>query len=65
MAKDVGTAICKSIAVSFLPCLVAFLGFYPYMFLLKINASKPYSLLNNAQPLKGLGMGPVSRHPWE
>ena len=33
MAKDVGTAIHKSIVtvVLFLPCLVAFLGFYPYM----------------------------------
>ena len=31
MAKDVGTAIRKSIVVSFLPCLVAFLGFHPYM----------------------------------
>ena len=31
MAKDVGTAIHKSIVVSFLPCLVAFLGFHPYM----------------------------------
>ena len=33
MAKDVGTAIHKSIVVSFLPCLVAFLGFHPYMVL--------------------------------
>ena len=31
MAKDVGTAIRKSIVVSFLPCLVAFLGFHPYI----------------------------------
>ena len=31
MVKDVGTAIRKSIVVSFLPCLVAFLGFHPYM----------------------------------
>ena len=29
--KDVGTTIRKSIVVSFLPCLVAFLGFHPYM----------------------------------
>ena len=33
MAKDVGTAIRKSIVVSFLPCLVTFLGFYPCMVL--------------------------------
>ena len=32
MAKDIGMTICKSIAVSFLPCLVAFLAFHPYMF---------------------------------
>ena len=31
LAKDVGTAIHKSIMMSFLPCLVAFLGFHPYM----------------------------------
>ena len=31
--KDVGMAICKSIVVVFLPCLVAFLGFHPYMLL--------------------------------
>ena len=29
----VGTAIGKSIVVSFLPCLIAFLGFHPYMLL--------------------------------
>ena len=29
MAKD---KICKGIVVSFLPCLVAFWGFHPYMF---------------------------------
>ena len=29
MAKDVGIAIHKGIVVSFLPCLVAFLGFIP------------------------------------
>ena len=33
MAKDVRTAIRKSIVVSFLPCLIAFLGFHPYMVL--------------------------------
>ena len=33
MAKDVGMAIRKSIVVLFLPCLVAFLGFHPYMVL--------------------------------
>ena len=32
MAKDIGMTICKSIVVSFLPCLVAFLAFHPYMF---------------------------------
>ena len=31
LAKDVGTAIHKRIVVLFLPCLVAFLGFHPYM----------------------------------
>ena len=31
MEKDVGTAIRKSIVVSFLPCLVAFWGFHPHM----------------------------------
>ena len=33
MEKDIGTAIRKSIVVLFLPCLVAFLGFHPYMVL--------------------------------
>ena len=32
MAKDIGMTIRKGIAVSFLPCLVAFWGFHPYMF---------------------------------
>ena len=31
--KNGGTATHKSIVVSFLPCLVAFLGFHPYMVL--------------------------------
>ena len=31
LAKDVGTAIHKRIVVLFLPCLVAFMGFHPYM----------------------------------
>ena len=29
VGKNIGITICK---VSFLPCLVAFWGFYPYMF---------------------------------
>ena len=33
MAKDAGTEIRKSIVVLFLLCLVAFLGFHPYMVL--------------------------------
>ena len=37
MAKDVGTAIRKSIVV-FLPCLVTFLRFHPYMLLHFVNA---------------------------
>ena len=32
MAKDIGMTIRKSIVVSFLPCLVAFLAFHPYVF---------------------------------
>ena len=32
MAKCIGMTICKSIMVSFLPCLVAFLAFHPYIF---------------------------------
>ena len=32
MAKDIGMTIRKGIVVSFLPCLVAFWGFHPYMF---------------------------------
>ena len=32
MAKDIGMTIRKSIVVSFLPCLVAFLAFHPYSF---------------------------------
>ena len=32
MAKYMGMTIRKSIVVSFLPCLVAFLAFHPYMF---------------------------------
>ena len=31
MAKDIGRTIRKGIVVSFLPCLVAFWGFHPYM----------------------------------
>ena len=33
MAKDIGMTIRKGIVVPFLPCLVAFWGFHPYMFL--------------------------------
>ena len=32
MAEDIGMTIHKSIVVSFLPCLVAFWGFHPYIF---------------------------------
>ena len=32
IAKDIGMTIRKGIVVSFLPCLVAFWGFHPYMF---------------------------------
>ena len=32
MAKDIGMTIRKGIVVPFLPCLVAFGGFHPYMF---------------------------------
>ena len=32
MAKDIGMTIRKGIVVSFLPCLVGFWGFHPYMF---------------------------------
>ena len=32
MAKDIGMTICKGNVVSFLPCLVAFWGFHPFMF---------------------------------
>ena len=32
MAKDIGMTIRKSIVVSFLPCLVAFLAYHPYIF---------------------------------
>ena len=32
MAEDIGMTIYKGIVVSFLPCLVAFWGFHPYMF---------------------------------
>ena len=32
MAKDIGMTIRKGIVVSFLPSLVAFWGFHPYMF---------------------------------
>ena len=32
MAKDIGMTIRKGNVVSFLPCLVAFWGFHPYMF---------------------------------
>ena len=31
MAKDIGMTIHKGIVVPFLPCLVAFGGFHPYM----------------------------------
>ena len=33
MAKDIGMTIRKGIVVPFLPCLVAFWGFHPYIFL--------------------------------
>ena len=29
--ENVGIVFCKSIVVSFVPCLIAFLGFHPYM----------------------------------
>ena len=32
MAKDIEMTIRKGIVVPFLPCLVAFWGFHPYMF---------------------------------
>ena len=32
LAKDIGMTIRKGIVVPFLPCLVAFWGFHPYMF---------------------------------
>ena len=32
MAKDIGMTIRKGIVVPFLPCLIAFWGFHPYMF---------------------------------
>ena len=32
MAKDIGMTIRKGIVLPFLPCLVAFWGFHPYMF---------------------------------
>ena len=32
MAKDIGMTIRRGIVVSFLPCMVAFWGFHPYMF---------------------------------
>ena len=32
MVKDIGMTIRKGIVVPFLPCLVAFWGFHPYMF---------------------------------
>ena len=32
MAKDIGMTIRKGIVVPFVPCLVAFWGFHPYMF---------------------------------
>ena len=31
MSKDIGMTIRKGIVVPFLPCLVAFWGFHPYM----------------------------------
>ena len=31
MAKDIGMTIRKGIVVPFLPCLVAFWGFHPYV----------------------------------
>ena len=33
-AKDIGMTIRKGIAVSFLPCFVAFWGFHPYNYVL-------------------------------
>ena len=37
MAKDIGMTIRKGIVVPFLPCLVAFWGFHPYMFFHFVN----------------------------
>ena len=42
MAKDIEMTIRKSIVVPFLPCLVAFWGFHPYMF---FHFSKMFFLL--------------------
>ena len=37
MTKDIGMTIRKGIVVPFLPCLVAFGGFHPYMFFHFLN----------------------------
>ena len=37
IAEDIGMTIRKSIVVSFLSCLVAFLAFHPYMFFHFLN----------------------------
>ena len=44
MANEVGTAIRKSIVISFLPCLVAFLGFHPYMVLHFLNVFVTFAI---------------------
>ena len=58
MAKDIGMAIRKSIVVSFLPCLVAFLAFHPYMFF-KMFICYLFLLL-----FGGGGGGGGGRKPW-
>ena len=45
MAKDKGMTIRKGIVVPFLPCLVAFWGFHPYMFLHFFNVFFCYLFL--------------------
>ena len=37
MAKDIRMTIRKGVVVPFLPCLVAFWGFHPYMFFHFLN----------------------------
>ena len=62
MAKDIGMTIRKGTAVSFLPCLVAFWGFHPYMFFYKYFFVIYTEMLVTFCPVVPWGNSTCSKH---